>query len=446
MSISHSLALTRSSTNAGKLASHPISLVDTENPTSEDEPEILLSPNVDDSESECITKDVTRKSTRTTLKEELVRRKYSKYQKKRYSGSTTPQRNLDGGSDDTIAGPSTSIPELSVPKTQPVEPRDRPTSIQDDECLERAKSKTQQDSSQSKDTYEFDILYENQRGIFFFGIPNYSHKSLLNFDPAPWLTKDFKESSVDITNAQVPDLSWDWAWKRWYVDMSGDVDDEGWEYSFMFTPVFTWHGTHPWFHSFVRRRRWLRKRIKTQPINTKGKAGNFKEAHRLTKDYFTIHTGKRRPLSTNATSDSRGSFLADDEGDEPQNIEDISTLMKSLKEFAVDRQKIDAVKNFIEHGGEDLYYLAEKIPEIMNTFVFQNARRHLLTELFDIMQEARDHRNHHIQTEREENETEKRRIDNLLNAVKAAEEQVRKLEFWSDVEKVETEKVDMMDA
>src|ERR1700753_615986 len=71
-----------------------------------------------------------------------------------------------------------------------------------------------------------DILYENQRGTFLCGLPFFSSASLLNFDPPPWVTETHAPSAVDITNAQVPDPSWEWDWKTWYVDMSRDVDEE----------------------------------------------------------------------------------------------------------------------------------------------------------------------------------------------------------------------------
>jgi hypothetical protein len=64
-----------------------------------------------------------------------------------------------------------------------------------------------------------DVLYENQRGWFVFGIPLFSSKALWNFrvDPAPWVDSKFRPSAVNITNAQVPDPSWMWDWKSWYV-------------------------------------------------------------------------------------------------------------------------------------------------------------------------------------------------------------------------------------
>ena len=122
------------------------------------------------------------------------------------------------------------------------------------------------------DTF-INVLYENQRGSFFCGIPLYSSNSLLNFDPAGWQTSPFQDSPMNITNSQLPDPSWEWVWRTWYVDMSYDVDEEGWQYSLSFRTGIAWHGNHPWFHSFVRWRRWLRKRVKGPPAQITRREG-----------------------------------------------------------------------------------------------------------------------------------------------------------------------------
>jgi len=272
--------------------------------------------------------------------------------------------------------------------------------------------------------------------LFFFGIPLYSHSSLLNLDPAPWITKDLKDSAVNITNAQVPDPSWEWAWKTWYVDMSYDVDEEGWQYSFSFGRKWSWHGTHPWSHSYVRRRRWLRKRIRQHGATTKGKEGTMGAGHVLSGDYFTIHPKRdRSPASTLATT-ARMSHLSHentaDLDDASEEIKNVPNLFKSLRRANVDREKIDAVKKFVEHGGEELVYLEEQIPEIVSFLVFQTSRRQLLELLKHAADKAQKHRDEHDANDNPEGEAEKSRIDNLLKAVGAANEQIRGLEYWSD--------------
>lgn len=166
-----------------------------------------------------------------------------------------------------------------------------------------------------------------------------------------------------------------WAWKSWYVDMTADVDEEGWMYSFSFSPTFAWHGNHVWFHSFVRRRRWLRKRIKlpssgdgepgagdsSSRVDTLGRGG-----HGLNQDYFTIHSrrdksswhaGKHGRRSVREGSDWGG----EDESDEETEIKDMATLLKVVKKARLDREKSEAVMNFVAGGGHELEYLAEKV-------------------------------------------------------------------------------------
>lgn len=197
-----------------------------------------------------------------------------------------------------------------------------------------------------------DVLYENQRGWFALGLPLFSSRALWNLkiDQAAWVDAKFKPSAVNITNAQVPDPSWVWEWKSWYVDMSHDVDEEGWQYSLWFRGA-AWHGNHPWFHSFVRRRRWLRKRIKQRlPPKTKD------NKERLFGETFSIGTTLMRQ-STVGT----GTFQEGMEQSIDEEIKDIATLMRILKNSAIDREKIVAINRFVDEGGEELHYLAEQV-------------------------------------------------------------------------------------
>lgn len=224
----------------------------------------------------------------------------------------------------------------------------------------------QQQQNTPKSVAELDVLYENQRGWFVFGIPLYSHSSLLNFDPSAWATREMHDSPVNITNAQLPDPSWQWAWHSWYVDMSTDVDEQGWQYSSSFSSS-AWHGSHPWFHSFVRRRRWVRLRTKRLSDRAYRGRSNFEEAHMFTADYFTIHSKRKRTGASETGSRAPSTYLMDpanqmvDEEPYLEEIGNIPTLMYALKKAIVDREKIDALKRFIEEGGEEIYYLEERV-------------------------------------------------------------------------------------
>ncbi|KAI4920196.1 hypothetical protein J4E90_002336 [Alternaria incomplexa] len=294
-------------------------------------------------------------------------------------------------------------------------------------------SATQPQQRSTTSDSHIDILYENQRGWFVFGIPLFSSKALWNLriDPAPWQDAKFKPSAVNITNAQVPDPSWVWDWKSWYVDMSLDVDEEGWQYSLLFKGS-AWHGNHPWFHSFVRRRRWLRRRVKQRlPPKTKK---NAKE--RMFGETFSIGT----TLARSATFGT-GSGLLDDSAQTSldEEIRDIATLMRKLKAAAIDREKIIYIHKFIDDGGEELHYLPEQIPSIMSMLIFQNSRRQLLSTLMDRFEAAKDHREQHKKDHKPEGDAEERRINNLLKAIEAADNECKKLEYWSDIKNLTEE-------
>ncbi|KAH0612135.1 uncharacterized protein H6S33_010187 [Morchella sextelata] len=274
------------------------------------------------------------------------------------------------------------------------------------------------DGKEEKEVAEIDILYENQRGMFVCGIPLFSAKGLLNFDPSPWQNRHYHGSAVSIVNAQVPDPTWTWAWKTWYVDMTTDVDEEGWTYSFSFSPAFSWHGTHIWFHSFVRRRRWLRKRIKLHGHDSgstcSSRSGSRERGHTLNPDYFTIHSHSRHRHAA-ATADGstilgggakkkkkrglmggEGWDWKDEDGDgrddaeqaQQEGIKDIPTLMNVLRAARLDREKVEAVENFLKEAGDEVEYLPERVPAIMALMIFQASRRQLLSLLVRAAEDA----------------------------------------------------------
>ncbi|KAI9813225.1 MAG: hypothetical protein M1827_004167 [Pycnora praestabilis] len=369
-----------------------------------------------------------------SLREELGRRKYSKWQESRVSEEAEAHQSNEG-----VRGGT----NLEDTERHNVEGEDdgRPSG---EEGLGRMEASSTNVTSHGKEEQtEIDVLYENQRGSFLCGIPLYSHKSLLNFDPSAWVTAALKSSPVDITNAQLPDPTWEWLWKSWYVDMSADVDEEGWQYSFSFNPTFSWHGAHVWFHSFVRRRRWLRKRVKVYSAHAHGtNAGDkqFKAGHILNADYFTIHPNmtQSRGSSIGTGTNARSSYASipgngDGQDGEIEDVRDINSLMKALRRARIDREKIDVLKTFLDQGGEEILYLADQMSDIMSSFIFQNSRRQLLAHFLHTFNTASKHRDEHVEKGEPEDDAEKRRTDNLLNTVKSADDQVKRLEYWSDV-------------
>ncbi|RPB02479.1 hypothetical protein L873DRAFT_1732690 [Choiromyces venosus 120613-1] len=340
---------------------------------------------------------------------------------------------------------------------------------------------------QKKEIAEIDVLYENQRGISICGIPLFSSKGLLNLDPASWQNGLFHDSAVSIVNAQLPDPSWAWAWKTWYVDMTQDVDEEGWTYSFSFNPAFSWHGNHVWFHSFVRRRRWLRKRVKiSHNPDFSSREGSQERPHGLNQDYFTIHSrhlvdggstgtgaGKKKPRrSVMEGSEWTGQNAEmDDDLEEEGLITDIPKLLRVLKIARLDREKIEVVEKFLKDSGEEVIYLPERIPDIMSLMIFQASRRQLLKLLIAASDElvpsqpsstastphaepsdpllptdgsSTPHPGPGLGSQSgtqhaDQKAARQRKYESLKKAIEAAEQEVRRLEYWSDVKGVATE-------
>ena len=356
---------------------------------------------------------LSRRFTRDTLKEGLARRKYAKYQQGR-DGVDVGELNEDAGDE----AATESGAESSIKAPAPARGRER--------LRDRVSRKSKKPAVQvsTKEETAIDILYENQRGSFLCGIPLYSANALWNFDPSEWQTSNFQDSAVNITNAQVPDPSWAWAWRTWYVDMSHDVDEQGWEYSFHFGSKFAWHGNHPWFHSFVRRRRWLRKRMKIKPHEA-SRRRSTRAAHQLNADYFTIHAANReRSRGSSAERTPRSSYIGGhkEESDSDEEFEDINNttiLMAALKKAKVDREKIAAVKKFLEQGGDELHYLQNVMPEIMALFIYPTSRQQLQTILVKSLQSTMTQPQPTDEDAAETDETRQRKIQDLFKAIQA---------------------------
>lgn len=282
---------------------------------------------------------------------------------------------------------------------------------------------TDQPSGDNSPETAIDILYENQRGGFLCGIPLFSPKALGQLDPPAWTNIAHKPSPTDIFTAQVPDPSWVWVWPEWHVNKDEGVDEEGWEYSFMFAKAFSWHPPR-WYNSFVRRRAWTRKRVRQNV--------EINDPHMLNTDYFTVRasldsarTGSGASSRHSGTSISLSSWAL-----EKPDIQDIETLMAVLSHARIDREKIEAVENFLEHGEEELEHLEHKMHAIMAIFIFQASRRALLTKLHELYESTLQ--------EMEKNDTGRlqRRCNNLKAAIRHADEEVQTLEYWSDVRKL----------
>lgn len=347
-----------------------------------------------------------------------------------------------------------------------------------------------------------DVLYENERGLFLCGIPLFSRQALGNLDPSPWTNSAHRTSPTDIHTAQVPDPTWEWAWPEWRINHDEDsgAGEDGWQYSFMFAKTFKWHGPS-WYRSFVRRRAWIRKRVKRKSAASVslaaaslglGKIDSIADPTLLNPDYFTVvSAAQMRRSSSRARARSRShsrvgsrsslaapsvgqsciyktesgqtrqsgemengndngesshqdddTYIDDDNFFEmPKQIKDVDVLMHYLRAARIDREKVEAVDNFIQNAGEDLVRLQDFMHEIMALFVFQASRRALLTHLtnaHDAASAARQVEDKAKEADGGEDTAPKlqaidRRMEYLTEAVKHADEEVRRLEYWSDI-------------
>lgn len=169
------------------------------------------------------------------------------------------------------------------------------------------------------------------------------------------------------------------------------------------------------------------------------------KAHELTAEYFTIHPRTLRPTSDDyskaaSTEMMRLNEKLDEDSDiEKMEIADIGSLIHVLKRATVDREKLVAVRKFMSSGSEELYYLSSRMPEIMGLLVFQSSRRQLLTDLLNRFDDAHNRRESLVDHKHDDEDAQKehdiaaRNAENLMKAVKAADEQVKKLEYWSDI-------------
>lgn len=218
-----------------------------------------------------------------------------------------------------------------------------------------------------------DRCFENQRGWFLFGFPFFSANSLMPVDPKPWTSDKGVAISGDASSYLLPDVTWKWSWKRWYVDMSLDVDDQGWAYSWRFGSR-SWHGSHLWLQSFVRRRVWIRKREKLPREDT---MTLFKHGE------GAIPFDVRPALSSRAPSSAMWIKTMDTSG-----IHTVSDLELALENARLDRERIAILVNFMhdERNMRAMWTIANEdndkyISAIIESFKYSDSKNHLIAHL-----------------------------------------------------------------
>ncbi|KAG5519081.1 hypothetical protein PMAC_002167 [Pneumocystis sp. 'macacae'] len=271
------------------------------------------------------------------------------------------------------------------------------------------KKKKYFNNEQNKNTI-IDVLYENQRGGSFCGTMMFSSNSLLFFDPSPWTDKNFRSSPVNTTTATCPGPSWKWTWDKWKIDMCENVDAEGWSYSFSFWSK-KWYGTCIWFHSFVRRRKWIRER-QWKCIDDPDIMDND--------NYFTVNSSYK--LSRSPSTSTLNESIASSKNFKTET--DIQNLLKKLKEYRIDRERLHVLESFILSSNQNINLLNDSIKDVLDCFIFQESRRQFLTFLIKTIESI---------------EMQSQSISNdLQETINFIKKEKYKYDFWED--KQETEK------
>ncbi|KAK5632242.1 hypothetical protein RRF57_007956 [Xylaria bambusicola] len=143
---------------------------------------------------------------------------------------------------------------------------------------------------------------------------------------------------------------------------------------------------------------------------------------------FTTIDEVRRTSTERQSGRSRDRSAVDAEERSPASLEIKTTedLMAILGQLRIDRERLEAVENYIENCTDDLLHLQDYMHEIMSMFVFQTSRKTLLTRLTQL------HDDETSKTKKGKS-AKTPKAENLAAAIKHADEEVRKLEYWSDI-------------
>ncbi|KAJ1650280.1 hypothetical protein IWQ61_008878 [Dispira simplex] len=195
-------------------------------------------------------------------------------------------------------------------------------------------------------TERYDVIYENQRGLYLFGIPKFNSKVLFPTDPPAWYD-GYNFALTDIHSYQLPDPSWEWVYEHWCIDMSDDVDEEGWQYSVSFGRPW-WHGAHRVWKAFVRRRRWIRLRRKRGTIQLP-QPNSQKSPTELAIPETTIAE-------------------VDDDHHYHRNS---AQLLDRLQKVKTDRQRLDIVREWIDSGHHGVSVVEAHVPHILHLLEYE---------------------------------------------------------------------------
>ncbi|CAE6429842.1 unnamed protein product [Rhizoctonia solani] len=226
------------------------------------------------------------------------------------------------------------------------------------------------EDDESKDVYQWAILYENQRGITVFSIPYYSKLSLLPNDPPPFTVpseptghgkgktrqRTTLRATVALADYQLPDPTWRWVSKFWMVDMRGDgeVQQDGYEYNWCFRSK-GWRASIGSFNAggWVRRRRWVRLMMRPANVGAPLRSSTFEAESTTPSSASTTAT----PTSTRTANESEKNEKDDaliwrgDEGDWLR-------VRDALRNFRSDGRRLEAWERWLALEEQALLFRA----------------------------------------------------------------------------------------
>ncbi|ELU41442.1 hypothetical protein AG1IA_04533 [Rhizoctonia solani AG-1 IA] len=188
-----------------------------------------------------------------------------------------------------------------------------------------------QDDDESKDLYEWAILYENQRGITLFSIPYYSKLSLLPNDRIP-----------PANNSSCNRGPFRLSTPRSHMAL-GEVQQDGYEYNWCFRSK-GWRASIGSFNAggWVRRRRWVRLMMRPANAVSPLRSSTFEVESTSPSSTDPVPT----PGSTTTINESEKNEKGDAliwRGDE----DDWSRVRDALRNFRSDGRRLEAWERWL---------------------------------------------------------------------------------------------------
>jgi hypothetical protein len=179
--------------------------------------------------------------------------------------------------------------------------------------------------------------------------------------------------------------------ERWLVDMSGDIDPFGWQYAVRFRG-HNWRGHSKPLQSFARRRKWIRRRRRTDQTESSAEVAiDITPAARSSLD---IPYGVTSPSPTGMSDNGPDSPLTGPLSSnqytpmssvtsltcEPDQNPSHYPMLIEIKQSRIDREKLQIVQDHLTKGVQLNEFMVEWM---MNNLDYETSRKRLLQMIVD---------------------------------------------------------------